>query len=276
MLTNFLFKNNNMIIKPLNFKSTRISVIAFLFVFAGLVSNVSIAQNAPAEVGISEHLDDTLPMNLQFVNEIGDTVFLGDYINKPTVLSFVYFDCPGLCNPLLDGVNDVVGKVDMELGKDFDVLTISFNPGDAWQKAVDKKKNFSTNITQANAMHWNYLVGDTANINSILNTVGYRLKKVGVDWLHPSAIVLVSPEGKITRYLYGTYFLPFDLKMAVTEASQGISRPTINRVLEFCFSYDPQGQKYKLQITKVAATIILFFGILLLAFLLLKPKKKKQ
>lgn len=236
----------------------------------------AIAQNSPSEVGISEHLDDTLPLNLQFVNEIGDTVLLGDYINKPTVLSFVYFDCPGLCNPLLDGVNDVVGKVDMDLGKDFDVLTISFNPGDAWQKAVEKKQNFSTNITPENAMYWNYLVGDTANINGILNAVGYKLKKVGVDWLHPSAIVLVSPEGKITRYLYGTYFLPFDLKMAVSEASKGISRPTINRVLEFCFSYDPQGQKYKLQITKVAATIILFFGVLLLAFLLLKPKKKKQ
>lgn len=248
-------------------------IIVITVVIFGLLANLN-AQQAPSGVGINEHLEDTIPLDLKFINEVGDTVLLGSYINKPTVLSFVYFDCPGLCNPLLDGVNDVVGKIDMELGKDFDVLTISFNPGDSYLKAADKKQNFSTSITEANAEYWNYLVGDDENVKGILDAVGFKIKKVGVDWLHPSAIVLVSPEGKITRYLYGTYFLPFDLKMAVTEASKGISRPTINRVLEFCFSYDPQGQKYKLQITKVAGSIILFFGVLLLAFLLLKPKKK--
>lgn len=246
------------------------------FLILLMLSGVINAQTAPSGVGIDEHLDDTIPLNLKFVNETGDTVYLDNYINKPTVLSFVYFDCPGLCNPLLDGVNDVVGKVDMQLGKDFDVLTISFNPGDSYIKAADKKVNFSTSIDSTNAMYWNYLVGDDENVQAILDAVGYKIKKVGVDWLHPSAIVLISPDGKITRYLYGTYFLPFDLKMAINEASKGISRPTINRVLEFCFSYDPQGQKYKLQITKVAATIILFFGVLLLAFLVLKPKKRKE
>lgn len=228
------------------------------------------------EVGIDEHLDDTIPLNLKFYNEAGELVKLGDYINKPTVLSFVYFDCPGLCNPLLDGINEVIGKVDMTVGEDFDIVTISFNPGDSPEKAVDKKKNFSTNLTEKTYPHWNYLVGDTANVNAILKVVGYKIKKVGVDYLHPSAIILISPEGKITRYLYGTYFLPFDLKMAVTEASKGISRPTINRVLEYCFSYDPQGQKYKLQITKVAGTIIIFFAIILLIVLIAKPKKKKS
>lgn len=249
----------------------KISAILLLaFITSGIFG-----QKTQSEVGIFEHLDDTIPMELVFTNEKGEQVKLGDYINKPTVLSFVYFDCPGLCNPLLDGVNDVVGKIDMELGKHFDVVTISFNPGDSYEKAVDKKRNFSTNINESNAPYWNYLVGDTANVNGILDAVGYKIKKVGVDYLHPSAIILVSPEGKITRYLYGTYFLPFDLKMAVTEASKGISRPTISRVLEYCFSYDPQGQKYKLQITKVSATIILFFALLLFGFLLLKPRKKK-
>lgn len=227
------------------------------------------------EVGITEHLDDTIPMNLQFYNEQGELVRIGDYINKPTVLSFVYFDCPGLCNPLLDGINEVVGRVDMQLGVHYDVISISFNPGDSYIKAVDKKKNFSTILTETNASHWNYLVGNDTNVNAILDAVGYKIKKVGVDYLHPSAIVMISPDGKITRYLYGTYFLPFDLKMAVTEASKGISRPTISRVLEYCFSYDPQGQKYKLQITKVTATIIIFFALLLLLVLILKPKRKK-
>lgn len=252
-------------------KTLKILALIF-FVFAFYTS----AQNeGSTNVGITEHLDDTIPMHLEFYNEQGNLVKLGNYINKPTVLSFVYFDCPGLCNPLLDGVNEVVGKVDMQLGVHYDVVSISFNPGDSYLKAVDKKKNFSTSINENNAQYWNYLVGNDTNVNAILDAVGYRVKKVGVDYLHPSAIVMVSPEGKITRYLYGTYFLPFDLKMAVTEASKGISRPTISRVLEYCFSYDPQGQKYKLQITKVSATIIIFFALVLLIVLIVKPKRKK-
>jgi protein SCO1/2 len=250
--------------------------LLLFFLTAGIASYAQFGNSKPSEVGVFEHLDDTIPLNLSFYNEEGNLVKLGDYINKPTVLSFVYFDCPGLCNPLLDGVNEVVGKIDMELGVHYDVVTISFNPGDSPAKAADKKRNFATVLTDKNRPYWNFLVGDTANVNGILNAVGYKIKKVGVDYLHPSAIILVSPEGKITRYLYGTYFLPFDLKMAVTEASKGISRPTINRVLEYCFSYDPQGQKYKLQITKVSATIIIFFALILFLVLLLKPKKKNQ
>lgn len=251
-------------------KKLTIALSCFVLVLAG--TQALLAQ--PGEVGIAEHLSDTIPLDLEFINETGDTVKLGDYINKPTVLSFVYFDCPGLCNPLLDGVNDVVGKVDMQLGVHYDVLTISFNAGDSYLKAAEKKQNFSTSLTESTAPYWNYLVGDTANVNGILNAVGYKIKKVGVDWLHPSSIILVSPEGKITRYLYGTYFLPFDLKMAITEASKGIAQPTITKVLKICFSYDPQAQTYKLQITRIAGIIILFFGVLLLAFMLLKPKRK--
>ncbi len=235
----------------------------------------SVLASKEPEIGIVEHLNDTLPLHLKFVNEKGDTVKLADYINKPTILSFVYFDCPGLCNPLLDGLNEVVGKVDMQIGVHYDVVTISFNPGDSYLKAVDKKKNFSTNITADEAPYWNYLVGDTASIHAILNAVGYKIKKVGVDWLHPSSLIMVSPDGKITRYLYGTYFLPFDVKMAVTEASQGIAQPTINRVLEICFSYDPKAQTYKLQITRVAGSIIIFISLIILAVLIFKPKKKK-
>ncbi len=253
------------------------TIRTFIFLVLFIPGSILFAQfgNNPSEVGILEHLDDTIPMDLSFINEEGKAVKLGDFINKPTILSFVYFDCPGLCNPLLDGVNDVVGKVDMQLGIHYDVITISFNPGDSYVKAADKKRNFATVLTESNKPYWNFLVGDTANVNGILKSVGYKIKKVGVDYLHPSAIVLVSPKGKITRYLYGTYFLPFDLKMAITEASKGISQPTISRVLEYCFSYDPQGQKYKLQITKISATIILFFALVLFAFLILKPKKNK-
>jgi len=250
--------------------------LCVLFVIYGIVVCLAQFGQSKTEVGIMEHLEDVVPLDLSFVNEYDDTLSLREIIDKPVVLSFVYFDCPGLCNPLLDGINEVVDKVDLELGKDYKVVTISFNYADTPEKAKNKKKNFSTRISKDNAKHWNYLTGDSLAIERILEAVGYRIKKTGVDWIHPSAIILLSPEGKITRYLYGTSFLPFDLKMAVSEASQGVSRPTINRVLEYCFSYDPQGQKYSLQVTKVAATIIIAFALLLLGILMIKPKSKRK
>jgi protein SCO1/2 len=94
--------------------------------------------------------------------------------------------------------------------------------------------------------------------------------------MHPSCIIILSPEGKITRYLYGTSYLPFDVKMAIVEAQKGQARPTINRIMEYCFSYDPEGRKYSLQVTKISATIIIFFSVSLLAFLLIRSRGKKR
>ena len=93
--------------------------------------------------------------------------------------------------------------------------------------------------------------------------MGYKVKKAGEEYIHPGAIMVLSPEGKITRYLHGTYFLPFDLKMAVIEASEGKSGPTINKVLKYCFSYDPEGQKYVINITKISGSLIIFLSRLL-------------
>lgn len=250
-------------------------IIFVIVVFGFSLNSFSQFNQNDKEVGLFEHLNDTIPLNLKFYNAQGEIVTLGEIVDKPTVFSFVYFDCPGLCNPLLDGINDVVAKTDLDFGVDYQVVTISFNFQDTPEQAAEKKKNFSTSIYNEKAEHWKYLTTDSATINKILDVFGFKIKKVGVDWIHPSAIMIVSPEGKITRYLYGTYFLPFDLKMAIIEASRGISRPTINRVLEYCFSFDPQGQKYSLQITKVAATIIIAFALVLMAVLMIKPRKNK-
>lgn len=228
------------------------------------------------EVGIVEHLDEIVPLELSFFTENNEEVMLKDLVDKPVLLNFVYFDCPGLCNPLLDGVREVVEQTDLELGVDYRVITISFDATDTPNKALVKKDNFATKVGEDKGDAWTYLTTDTATILKITDALGFKFKKVGVDFLHPSAIMILSPEGKITRYLYGTYFLPFDLKMSVIEASKGISRPTVNRVLEYCFSYDPAGQSYKLQITKVVATLTLIFAGILLLVLFLKPKRKNK
>jgi len=163
-----------------------------------------------------------------------------------------------------------------DIGTEYDVFTISFDPTEKPKLAKDKKKTFSKLVKNKDVEHgWTYFTGDYENIEKLLNSIGYKVQKTGAEYIHPAAILVLSPEGKITRYLHGTYFLPFDLKMAVVEASEGRSGPTINKVLRFCFSYDPEGKKYVFNITKISGAVILLFAALLFFGLILKNKKKK-
>lgn len=231
-----------------------------------------------AELGIYEQLDEYIPDNLIFVSEKYDTVNLLSIIDKPTVLVPVYYNCPGICTPLLEGVADVISKSDQVIGIDYQVFTFSFNYNENTKLARDKKKTFSKLVKGNHDLDngWKFFTADSANVYSLLNSIGYKIKKEGQEYIHPGAIVVLSPDGKITRYLHGTYFLPFDLKMAVVEASQGKSSPTINKFLKFCFSYDAEGKKYVFNITKVSGSIILFFAVLLFLTLFLKKNRKKQ
>lgn len=252
-------------------------LLTFLFIFA---IDSTDAQEPVAsdiiEVGWIDHLDETIPLDLQFYNEQNDTVTLRKLIDKPTIINFVYFNCPGLCSPLLEGISKAIEKTDMDFGKDYQVITISFDYTDTPEKAKQKKINFVQNISKEKAEHWIYLTGEKENIYKVADAVGFKFKQTGLDFAHPSGIILVSPQGKITRYLYGLEFLPFDLKMAIIESQQGIARPTINKVLEYCFNYDPQGQGYTLSVTRVTGTIILFIAFIILISLLLSKRKKSK
>lgn len=226
------------------------------------------------DVGITEHLGDTIPLDLWFLNENSDTIMLREIIDKPTIMCFVYFDCPNLCSPLMDGVADVVRKLDLELGTDYEIITISFNTRDTPEKAKEKKVNFVQKISKENQAHWTYLTGVQENISAITSSIGYKYKPQGLDFAHPSAIFVLSPQGKITRYLYGLTYLPFDVKMAIIEAQKGIPRPTINRILEYCFAYNPGSQTYTLQITRILGGMIIFIAVVVFIVLILKKRKK--
>ena len=226
------------------------------------------------EVGFVEKLGDTIPLNLQFLNESNDTVTLGELIDKPTVLSFVYFDCPGLCSPLMDGIAEAIRNLDMKIGEEYKLITISFNTTDTPEKAKIKKQNFVQNIDGEEREHWIYLTGSQENIDAITDALGFRYKPQGLDFAHPSGIMIISPSGKITRYLYGLTFLPFDLKMAIIESQKEISRPTINKVLELCFSYDPVGRTYTLQITRIIGGFTIFIAVIVFIILLIRGRKK--
>jgi protein SCO1 len=258
----------------MNFRNAFL-VTAVLVMVSGTLSSLAQDPADTVEVGIVEHLDRIIPDGLTFRDETNKPVNLKELIRHPTILSLIYFDCPGICPQLLAGISNVVKKTDMQLGKDYQIISVSFNPLDTPDKALDKKNSFLDNKSRPNGQHWNYLTGDSANIHALTNAVGYKFIQAGNDFIHPSCIMILSPEGKITRYLYGTTFLPFDVKMAVIEAQKGISRPTINRIMDFCFTYDPAGRRYSLAVTKVSATIIIFIAALFFITLLVRSSRKK-
>jgi protein SCO1/2 len=228
------------------------------------------------EVGIVEHLGESIPLNAVFRNEGDSLVRLADVLGKPTLLVLVYYDCPGICSIILDAVADVIEKTDLQLGKEYRVITISFNPADTPEKSIEKKKNFIRKSFQDDASGWIFLTGDSTNIYRVTNSVGFKFKKSGFDFIHPAAITVISPKGKITRYLYGTSYLPFDVKMALYESQKGLVRPTGAKVLEYCYAYDPAGQRYLLDIKKVSATIILFLILVFAIFSIWNSRRKKK
>ena len=251
-------------------------LILTLFIVLVFNSYAQLPINREVEIGIVEKLGDTIPLDLKFFNEKNDTVTLGSMINKPTILSFVYFDCPGLCSPLLDGIADVVSKMDLSIGKDFDIITISFNTKDTPEKARQKKLNFVQKIQVNDRASWFYLTGELGNIQKITEAAGFRYKPTGVDFAHPSTIIILSPKGKITRYLYGITFLPFELKMAIVEAQKGQVEPTSNKIYDFCFAYDPQSKSYTLQVTRLLGSFVVILALFFVLYLFVSSRKKSS
>jgi len=234
-----------------------------------------LADEQKPEVGIEEKLGAVLPTDLKFFDEYGQIVQLKNLITKPTVITLVYYRCPGICSPLLNGLSRTIEKLDLEAGKDFNVVTISFDPTEDYQTAGEKKKNYLDNMNKKiQAESWRFLTGDKENIAKITDALGFRYQPQGADFMHPASIMVVSAEGKIARYLYGVEFLPLDLKLALTEASEGRSGPTINKFLKLCYSYDPEGRKYVLNITRIAGTGV--FIVVMIFFVVLMVRKKNK
>lgn len=254
-----------------------LTALVFLVSVAVLRANEStIPDTTSLPIGITEKTGQFIPDSLWFVTENGDSVNLKSLIDKPTVLAFVYFDCPGICSPLLDGVSKVVSRSDMEIGKEYQIITISIDSMDTPAKAKQKKHNFAEKVNKPGiADGWHFLTGRNSEIQKITHAAGFGFRRQGKDFVHSAAIIVVSPHAKITRYLFGTYFLPFDLKMAVVEAEGEQTGPTINKVLQFCFNYDPSGRKYVLDITRITGTVIISLVSLMFVILIFKPKKTK-
>ena len=227
------------------------------------------------EIGIDEKLGQQIPLDLNFLDENGKSVSLKQLFTKPTILTLVYYRCPGICSPLLTGVSEMVDKLDMEPGRDYNIVTVSFDPGDDYITGGEKKSNYLDNMKKKiPESGWHFLTGDSISIAKLTDAVGFRYKRQGSDFAHSAVITILSQDGKIARYLYGINFLPLDVKLALTEASEGKSGPTINKFLKLCYSYDPEGRKYVLNFMRIAGgiTLVAIIGF----FLVLTLKKKKN
>jgi len=254
-----------------------LSLFVFAFAMFSAGQNVFDDKTKDPEIGIVEHLDEFLPTDIYVIDENNQRVLLSDLIDKPTIINWVYFRCPGICSPLMEGLAKVMDASDLVAGVDYQVLTISFDPSETIDLGIRKKTNYLNLVDKKEQISkgWHFFVSDSASIVKGTNAVGFKYKRTGQDFAHAASVTVVSPKGKITRYLNGIYFLPFDFKMAIIESSKGMSAPTINKIMQYCFSYDPVGQAYVLNVTKISGTLILFVAVLFFMVLIFKPKRKK-
>ncbi len=239
-------------------------------------------QASKTEIGIDEHLGAMIPADATFYDETGRVVRLGELVDRPTVLALVYYSCPGICSPLLDGVAEVMGRSQLAPGADYRVITISFDVHDTPAAATDeaertrrqdtqfnKRKNYMAQVGRDfDASGWRFLTGDQQNIDKITGAVGFKYMLEKGTFVHSGALTILSPQGEITRYLYGITYLPFDLEMAVSEASQGKVGPTVNKLLRYCFAYDPEGHTYALSMTRITGAMVMLFAAFVLFYVL--------
>jgi protein SCO1/2 len=223
------------------------------------------------QVGFEEKQGQYVDLGVKLVNEAGDTVLLKDVITKPTILNLVYFQCAGTCSPLMWGISKFIDGVDLQLGKDYEVITISFDPTERIKLGINKKESYiSTMKKKEEAKNWLFFVSDSSDLNRLTKSVGFNYQKVNDQFVHPTGLIALASDGKIIRYLRGIDFLPFDIKITMVEAAKGKIGPSINRLLAVCYGYDSKGNQFVFNVTRVSAIVILFFVIVLFLVLTLK------
>ena len=226
-------------------------------------------------VGIEQHLDGQVPADLAFVDDSGRAVKLGDYFGrKPLILNLVYYNCTMLCGEALSGLTGSMKMVKFDIGNEFDVLTVSFDPRETPAIATAKKADYLKRYGRAGAAAgWHFLTGPAESINALTRAVGfqYQYDAKSSQYAHATAIMVLTPQGRISRYFYGVDYPPKDLRMGLVEASQGKIGNAVDAVLLYCYHYDPATGKYGAivnNILKLGAglTILILGGLLLVLF----------
>jgi protein SCO1/2 len=216
-------------------------------------------------VGIDQHLNSSLPLGVALRDEVGRVVHLSDYFGKrPVVLALVYYNCPMLCTQVLNGLVSSLRVMSLSPGRDFDVVAVSFDARDKPSDAAAKKNAYLTRYNRAGTDGgWHFLTADAPAIAAVARAVGFRFRYDADrdQFAHASAITVATPEGRISRYLYGIEYAPRDLRLALVEASAGKIGTPADQVLLYCFHYDPKTGKYGAAVLNIvrlagAATVL--------------------
>jgi protein SCO1/2 len=252
-------------------------IFVLLFTLSLFVIFKAVGQEVKPPIGIVEKLGQSIPMDIELYDESGNLVQLKSIINKPTIITFVYYECPGICSPLLTEITKIVDKMDLELGKDYQILTLSFDHTERPELAHEKKDNYLTEIKKTvDPNGWRFFTGDSLNIHRFTDAAGFYFQRSGRDWIHAATLIAISPQGKVTRYLYGIHQLPLDVKLAVIEASEGKTGTTISKVLNFCYAYDPEGKHYTFNIVRISGLVIVGSIAVFMFVFIVKPKRKSE
>jgi protein SCO1 len=231
-------------------------------------------------VGIDQNLNAQIPLELQFKDETGQAVRLGQYFRqKPVVLALVYYECPGLCDLILNGLTHTMQQISLNVGSDYEVVAVSFNPKDTWPLATAKKANYIEKYNRPGAKEgWHFLTGDQASIKSLTETVGfhYNYDPISKQFAHASAIYVLTPEGKIARYFYGIEYKPRDFRLGLVEASANKIGSPADQVLLFCYHYDPTTGKYGMAITEITRVLGTATVLLLGGFVFIMLRRERQ
>jgi len=233
---------------------------------------------AKANIALDEKLGAVLPADITLHDENGKPVNLKAFMDKPTIIAPVYLHCSHTCPLLLTGLATALGKLELvQPGRDYRVITLSFDDTEGPEIAREKKPNYIAAVRKPfPESEWKFLTGNKANILKFTDAVGFTFQRDGEDFSHPIALIVLAPGGKVVRYLEGVTFLPFQVTMAITEAAQGkVGSPT-GRVLTYCFSYDPLKKSYVFNILKVVGTVIILTLVSFFIYLMVTSPRKKR
>ncbi len=236
----------------------RFTLLGFLAAAPSLHAQILDSNAQPAilrEVGIDQKLSAQVPLDLTFRDEAGQSVQLRQYFGeRPVILSLVYYECPMLCTQVLNGLLESLKTLSFDAGRQFNVITVSFDPGETSALAANKKESYLKQYGRAGAEPgWHFLTGDSSSIRQLTQAVGFRYKydPTTGQFAHASGIMVITPQGKIARYFYGIEYPARDLRLALVEAAQNQIGSPVDVLLLYCFHYDPLTGKYGLVIMNV-------------------------
>jgi protein SCO1 len=217
--------------------------------------NIGIHPDLLKQVGIDQKLNDSIPLNLTFRDEHGKTVELAQYFgSKPVILTLVYYSCPMLCTQILNGLDRSLKNIPLSIGTDFNVVTVSIDPTERPVLAEAKQELYTGTYGRPGAAEgWHFLTGDEPQIKRLADAVGFRYAydPDSKQYAHASAIMLLTPEGRLSRYFYGVTYPERDLRLGLVDASSGKIGSPVDELLLFCYHYDPHTGKYGLLISRI-------------------------